>query len=197
VLDANPWKHTTTPPLGRRHPASSLSLRMDMNHGPSAIMPRREQDAAFPAVVLHVLQTAHHKGNAAETEDAADGCRPTPRTTQPSSAADLFVVFRHSTWKREGTGQEGWEPTSSYSRSRIQSLSTSSYDRQGSPPAPRPPTGSAKASRRGIGSAAAAAGSPAWGCPAAPVAGLGRSSCLSRWAARPWGGFGIAVGGAI
>jgi len=83
VLDANPWKHTTTPPLGRRHPASSLSLRMDMNHGPSAIMPRREQDAAFPAVVLHVLQTAHHKGNAAETEDAADGCRPTPRTTQP------------------------------------------------------------------------------------------------------------------
>jgi len=58
-------------------------------------------------------------------------------------------------------------------------LSTSSYDRQGSLPAPRPPTGSAKASRRGIGSAAGA-GCPAWGCPAAPAAGLGRSSCLSR-----------------
>jgi len=93
-------------------------------------------------------------------------------------------------------GEDGGGPTSSYSRSRIQSLSTSSYDTPGSPPAPRPPTGSAKASRRGMGSAAAA-GIPAWGCPAAPVAGLGRDSCLSRWAARPWGGFDIAVGGAL
>lgn len=54
-----------------------------MNHRPPAIMPRREQDAAFAAVVLHVLQTAHHKRDAAETEDAADGCRPAPRTAQP------------------------------------------------------------------------------------------------------------------
>ena len=56
---------------------------MDMNHRPSAIMPRREQDAAFPAVVLHVLQATHHEGDAAETEDAADGCRPTPRKAHP------------------------------------------------------------------------------------------------------------------
>jgi len=97
----------------------------------------------------------------------------------------------------EETGKEGG-PTSPCSRSRIQSSSTLAHDRQGSPPAPRPRLDSAAASRRGIGSAAA--GTPALECPAAPVAGLVRNSCLSaasRWAARSWGGFGIAASGAL
>ena len=35
---------------------------MNMNHCSAAIMPRREQYTTFPAMVLNVLEAAHHEG---------------------------------------------------------------------------------------------------------------------------------------
>ena len=38
---------------------------MHMDHRSAAVVPRREQYATFPAVVLDVLEAAHHEGDAA------------------------------------------------------------------------------------------------------------------------------------
>lgn len=45
---------------------------MLMHNHPSRVVPRREQDPTFPAVVLHVLERAHHEGDAAEEAAEAE-----------------------------------------------------------------------------------------------------------------------------
>ncbi len=39
----------------------------------STLMPRREQDTAIAAVVLHILERIHHVGDEAEAEGEAKG----------------------------------------------------------------------------------------------------------------------------
>ena len=75
---------------------------MDMNHRPSAVMPRCEQDAAFAAVVFHVLQAAHQERDAANTAEKTDGSSPAPWTAHRQLAAELSVAFPNSMRTEKG-----------------------------------------------------------------------------------------------
>ena len=68
-----PPEHTTQrkAPVSPPIPQAYRRLSVLMNDGASAIMPCGEKNATFTAMVLDVLERAHHEGNASKTETEA------------------------------------------------------------------------------------------------------------------------------
>ena len=71
-----------------------IRLGVDVHLGGAAAMPRRKQDAAASALVLHVLERVHDVGNAAQAAETAETGAPCTRVM----LASYFLAC--NCWKR-------------------------------------------------------------------------------------------------